>query len=245
MLARATAAGLVLGLAWAWAQQPPELHKPWLTPPMGAADSPPAPWRVMGLPQQSKPFTRFSVLSVEGQRVLRIEAQSSYGNLVHPLFDPPADVHRLSWQWRLEEPNPASDLRRKVGDDSPAKVCAMFDLPISALPFVDRQLLRLARISAAEILPTASVCYVWDSRLPPGTVLDNAFTRRIREIVLRGPEAPLHHWVSEQRDVAADFLQLFGDESRTVPPLVGVAIGADADNTHTRSVAWLAAITLE
>jgi hypothetical protein len=164
---------------------------------------------------------------------------------VHPLADLPDTLRRLSWRWRLDEPNPAADLRLKEGDDTPVKVCALFDLPMSALPFVDRQVLRAARFRAGETLPSATVCYVWDNRLPPGTVLDNAFTRRIRLIVLRGPEAQQRGWVSEQRDVAADFLRLFGDESKTVPPLVGVAIGADADNTRGRSVAFVGAISLE
>ena len=243
MRARTTAAMLILCFSAASAE--PESHRPWLTPPISAAEAPPAPWRVLGLPRQSKPYTRFSVLSLEGQRVLRIEAQASYGNLAHTLVDLPAGSHKLTWRWRLDEPNPASDLLHKTGDDSPAKVCAMFDLPLPALPFMDRQLLRIARLSAGEHLPSASVCYVWDSHLKAGTSLDNAFTRRIREIVLRGPDAPLHQWVWEQRDLAADFLLLFGDETSTVPPLVGVAIGADADNTQTRSVAFLASITLE
>ena len=78
-----------------------------------------------------------------------------------------------------------------------------------------------------------------------GTVQDNAFSRRIRFIVLRGPDAPLRTWVSEQRDVWADFKRLFGDEAENPPPLVGVAVGGDADNTQGRSVAHISAITLE
>lgn len=218
---------------------------PVLTPPAGASDVPLAPWRVIGLPKQSKPFTRFSAVTLDGQRVLRVEAVASYGNLVHPLVEVPEDVHRLSWRWRVDELVADADLRRKDGDDSPAKVCALFDLPMSALPFIDRQLLRVARVGSGEILPSASVCYVWDNRLAPGTVLDNAFTRRVRMIVLRGPETPLRGWVSEQRDVAADFLRLFGDEAKTVPPLMGVAVGADADNTKSRSLAFVGPLTLD
>lgn len=217
---------------------------PALTPLAAAGDEPPAPWHSVGLPQQSKPFTRFSVVTLDAQRALRIEAQASYGNLVHSLADDP-QTHSLSWRWRLDEPNLASDLRRKTGDDSPVKVCALFDLPTSAVPFVERQLLRLARTRSSEPLPAASVCYVWDSRLAAGTVQDNAFSRRIRFIVLRGPDAPLRTWVSEQRDVWADFKRLFGDEAENPPPLVGVAVGGDADNTQGRSVAHISAITLE
>ena len=72
-----------------------------------------------------------------------------------------------------------------------------------------------------------------------------AFTRRIRFIVLRGPETPLRSWVTDQRDVRADFLRLFADEAKgVVPPLVGIAIGADADNTRRRSVGHVGEITL-
>ena len=95
------------------------------------------------------------------------------------------------------------------------------------------------------MLPAASVCYVWDARLGPGTVLDNAFTRRVRMIVLRGPEAPLHTWQEERRDVWADFLRLFGDEAQLVPPLVGIAIAGDADNTQAHSLGHVGSIALE
>jgi hypothetical protein len=217
---------------------------PLLVPLVGASDVPAAPWHVVGLPQQTKPFTRFSVVTLEGKRVLRVEANLSYGNLVHAVLEDPGK-HRLSWRWRLDEPLLGADLRKKDGDDSPIKVCAMFDLSTSAVPFVERQVLRIARLRSGETLPSASVCYVWDAKLPPGTVLTNAFTRRVRYIVLRGPEAPLHTWVSEQRDVWADVLKVFADEAEAVPPLVGVAIGADADNSQGHSLAHVESITLD
>jgi hypothetical protein len=45
--------------------------------------------------------------------------------------------------------------------------------------------------------------------------------------------------------VAADFLRAFGDETTTVPPLTGVAVGADADNTGGRSLAHITALRFE
>lgn len=234
--ARLGATLLLAGSAWAGG--------PLLVQPAGPGAAPPAPWHVVGLPGQSKPYTRYSVVTLEGQRALRVETAASYGNLVHAVLEPQGS-HRLSWRWRVDEPMPQADLRRKDADDNPIKVCALFDLPMSAVPFIERQVLRIARLRTNEELPAASVCYVWDQRLPPGTVLDNAFTRRIRTIVLRSGDAPLHTWVSEQRDVWADFLKLYGDEAQSVPPLVGVVIAADSDNTGGRSVAHLSSITLD
>lgn len=210
----------------------------------GVTPVPPPPWHVAGLPLQKKPFTRFEMVPLDGKRVLRVEADRSYGNLVHPL--PGGEPGRyLSWRWRVDLPNEQANLRVTGGDDSALEVCVMFDLPMSALPFVDRQLVRLARTRSTELLPTATVCYVWDAHFPIGTVLDNAFTRRIRLIVLRGAHTPLTAWRSERRDVHADFLQLFGDETSTVPDIVGVGIGADADNTQSRSLAYIADLVLE
>lgn len=113
----------------------------------GSGPAPPPPWHVAGLPLQTKPFTRFGLVELDGQRVPRVEADRSYGNLVHPLKG--------------------------------------------------------------------------------------------------GAGTPLASWHTERRDLAADFLRLFGDEATEVPPLVGVGIGADADSTQTRSLSYIADLALE
>ncbi len=210
----------------------------------GAAGAPPAPWHVVGLPQQTKPFTRFSMVDLDGRRALKVEADESYGNLVRILSSPPTATH-LAWQWRVERPLSRTDLRRRSGDDVEIKVCVFFDEPLDKLSFGERQVLRFARSSSAEPVPSATVCYVWDSQLPPGTAIDNAFTRRLRYIVLESGAQRLDQWVAERRDLAADFLRLFGDECDTVPPIIGFAVGADADNTHGHSIAYVADLVLE
>jgi len=215
-----------------------------LLQPFGSIGGAPAPpWHVAGLPRQKKPFTRFSLVDLEGRHALRVEADSSYGNLVHPLHTDGTAL-MLSWQWRVDEFVAGSDLRTKNGDDTPVKVCVFFDVPIAQVPFVERQVLRMARAASDEPLPASTVCYVWDRTLPAGTVLDNAYTHRMRYMVLQGGAQNLHRWVAEHRDVGADFLRLFGNESSQIPHIVGVAVGADADNTHGHSVAHVADLVL-
>jgi Protein of unknown function (DUF3047) len=208
--------------------------------PIGAGPSPPAPWHIMGLPRQTKPFTNFTVAEIDGARALRVDADHAYGNLVHPLPNIAAGV--LSWRWRVDEPIVGADLRRRAGDDVALKVCALFAMPDSQVPFIERQLLRFAEARAGEHLPAATLCYVWDaSAMPHGTVLHNAFTHRIRFVVVHGTPK---RWSEERHDLAADFLRAFGDEARTVPPLEGIAIGADSDNTGSHSVAWLDSLAM-
>ena len=217
-----------------------------LAPLTTAGSVPPSPWRVVGVPKQAMPLTQFSVVETDGRRALRIEADKSYGNLVHPLNAQPVPAGaRLGWQWRLDRLLPAADLRRKDGDDVAAKVCVFFDLPLAQIPFGERQLLRLARAATADPLPGATVCYVWDATLPVGTSMPNAYTARVRYLVLQSGETPAGLWKQERRDIAADFVRLFGAESPRVPPIIGVAVGADADNTGGRSVAHVAGLVLE
>ncbi|MBW8831404.1 MAG: DUF3047 domain-containing protein [Burkholderiales bacterium] len=210
----------------------------------GTGSAPAAPWKVVGLPKQTKPFTRFSVVELEGHRALRVEATMSYGNLVHPLelAQPP---HHLVWDWRVDEPLLNADIRTRDGEDIAMKVCTLWDMPIDRVPFFDRQVLRMARSRTNEAVPAATVCYVWDMHVPVGTELASPFTSRIRYIVLRGGGDALHHWEHERRDIAADFIKLFGAEAQELPPLIGIAVGADADNTHSHSLAHAADVQLE
>jgi hypothetical protein len=203
-----------------------------------------APWRVVGLPQQKLPVTVYRGETVDGQAAVRIEARASYGNLVHDLPRVPAPA-RLRWLWRVDRPNPDAELRRKATDDSAAKVCLSFDLPLERVPFIERQLMRLARARSGEPLPAATVCWVWGAREPEATLLHNAYTARVRFVVLRGPDAPIDRWVEEQRDVAADFRRAFGDEwpvSEPLPPVTALIVAGDADNTGATSVAHVAGL---
>jgi hypothetical protein len=198
-----------------------------------------APWRVVGLPQQQFAPTEYRAVRVDGRDALRIEARGSYGNLVHELA-PGARLGTLAWQWRLEQPNTRADLATKPGDDSAVKVCVLFDAPLAQVPFVERQLLRVARAASGEALPAATLCYVWAHAQHAGAVLPNAYSKRVRYVVLRGADAPLGTWLDERRDVAADFRRAFGDEAREVPPASAVAVAGDADNTGAHSVAFVA-----
>jgi hypothetical protein len=214
-----------------------------LSDPVAATDLPAAPWQVVGLPRQTLPLTRYRVIERDGERLLEIDAQASYGTLVHDVADG-VGARQLSWSWRVELDNPATDLRTKAADDHVAVVCALFDLPLAALPFVERQLLRVARLFSGRSLPAASLCYAWDARLPRDTVLMSPFTRRVRLMVLRGTGEPLQAWQHEARDLPSDFQRLFGDESAALPPLRAVVIAADADNTGGHSIAHLRELKL-
>jgi hypothetical protein len=201
-------------------------------------------WRVVALPNQTFPLTRYSAERIDGRDAMRIDARASYGNLVHALPNLSAPRY-LRWSWRLQQANAQADLRRKAGDDSPAKVCLSFDVPLQQVPFVERQLLRVARAQSNQDLPAATLCWVWDAREAVGTLLPNPYTRRVRYIVLRGAGDATGAWFDEQRNVAADFQRAFGDEINELPALTAVIVAGDADNTGASSTAHIAALRFE
>lgn len=217
-----------------------------LVPPDGA---PVSNWRFVGLPKSKvdRPSTRFELAQVQGERALKVSTRASYGTWVHEL--PKAHPGRLQWRWRLDQPlsggQGVADILTKAGDDAALKLCVMFDHPLNSVPFLERSLLRIARSVSGEDLSAATLCYVWDSVYTAGLQGVNPYTQRVRFIILQGKGAPLAHWQTENRDVAADFAKLFADEmpaGATAPTVRAVLIGADSDNTGAESVGWVKSI---
>lgn len=192
-------------------------------------------WRVVTLPSQKPPVTRYSAVVAEGRPAVRVEAQASYGNLVHHLAG--AAPRELGWTWRVEQANPGTVLHERSGDDTPAKVCLSFELPLSRVPFFERELLRLARSRTGEPLPAATLCWVWGGPEARGSLLANPYSKRVRYIVLRNAADASGTWFEETRDVAADWQRAFGDESAEMPPISAVIVSGDADNTVGSSLA--------
>jgi hypothetical protein len=232
-----------VGLALAQPASPPRpaetaaQHTPAPLLPFGVAGSNTlaSNWQFTGL--LSKPHTRFQVVTLEGEPVLQVSADNAYGAIAHTWHSPtPA---QLEWRWRVDQPLLHTDIATKAGDDAALKVCVMFDQPRSDIPLLQRAGLALARAASGQDIPNATLCYVWDSHYPAGTSGANPYSARVRYIVLDGLDAPLAHWSTQRRRVADDFQQLFGKETPVTPAVVAVAVGADSDNTHEHSLAYL------
>ena len=204
----------------------------------------PGPWRFTSLPRKTP--TRFDVVQLGSERVLKVEADQSYGNLVHPVHVPLDATTTLAWRWRVDEFVQDADLRTRAGDDGAAKLCVFFNFPSDRLSLGERTRLALARSTTGEDVPSETLCYVWDNKQPKGASLVNAFTSRIRMVVLEsGASATPGAWVAERRNLLADYRRAFGDEAGdTMPDVVAVAISADADNTHGHGLAYFSDLDL-
>ena len=219
-----------------------------IAPFSSAADAtPPAPWKVVTLPKQPR-HTRYDIVNVDGTRVLRMQTDGGYANLLHPLGRTVDSTPILRWRWRVEQHPAGADLTRKEADDMPARLCVLFDLPLERLTAGERFKVRLGRTLFDPDLPAAAICYVWDATQPAGTWLPNAYTGRVQMLVLRSTASghATGTWHSEARDLRTDFTRAFPHEARDgyLPPLAAIGVAADGDNTGAAASALVADITL-
>lgn len=190
-------------------------------------------WELTTLPDV--PPADLQVVDEDGERVLRVRAAAAAASLTRDGGWDPQSLPWLHWRWRVDRVVEAADLRRKEGDDYAARLYVFFDVPLEALPFVDRTKIRLGRWLYGERLPTAALCYVWDNDNPVGTTAPNPYTDRVRMIVLRNRDDSVGEWVGERRNVAEDFMAAFGMAPVSIS---GIAVSADTDQTGESVTAW-------
>lgn len=172
--------------------------------------------------------TEFALVEDEGRTVLRARAQASASGLARSIRVDPASHPLLAWRWKAVNLVARGDLSAKDGDDFALRLYVTFDLDPGALSLGDRMKISLARAFWAGRLPLAALCYVWDNRAAPGTIVRNAHTDRVRMVVADSGPTLLGRWVAHERDVAEDFKRAFG---MPAPAVSGVIVSADTDNT--------------
>lgn len=195
-------------------------------------------WRVAKLPGVTA--TRFRMVNFDGETVVQMDASKSAATLHRRVRIDPDETPMLRWRWRVRDLVDGADLYRKQGDDLPARLYVMFDYPLDKLSLIERGKILLARSAAGDMVPAAALCYVWDGKLPAGTKLWNAYSDRVRVVVVESGSRRLDQWVVEERDISADFRAAFGEEP---PPVSGVAIAADTDQTGETVRAWFGDIS--
>jgi hypothetical protein len=194
----------------------------------------PPEWREVTLPRIPR-RTDYALAVVDDRTALRAVADQSMSSVARSIDVDPRVYPLLRWQWRVENLIAESDLSSRDGDDFPARLYVLFDYDLRRLPFLERTRLRIARALYGADLPVAALCYVWATREPPGTSAWNAYTDRVRMIVVESGPTRFGRWLTFERNVADDFRDAFGEEA---PNVNGIALATDTDNTGERAVAW-------
>lgn len=194
----------------------------------------PSGWSLQPIPGVERQ-TRFDLVDTGGGTVLRARADNAAASLQAAVDVDPATAGLLAWRWKTERVLTTADLTSKHGDDYAARLYVFFDRKPAQMNLSERVTYKLGRARYGDQLPAAALCYVWDNRLPVGTVRDNAYTGFVKMIVATSGTARQGDWVALQRDIAADYRRAFG----TAPPrITGIAVAVDTDNTGESTVSW-------
>jgi hypothetical protein len=122
------------------------------------------------------------------------------------------DTQFLTWRWKVTQLPAGGDFRHTSTDDQAAQLL---------VAFADRHVLS----------------YIWDSTAPKGAmaaVNSNPFVH-IYVIVCESGPSQLGSWVSEVRDVAADYEQAFG---KTAPHIKGLRLQINSQHTGTAAESY-------
>jgi hypothetical protein len=182
----------------------------------------PAGWRPWSL-SRFKPPSRYQLTEDSGATVVHAQAQSSASGMIHHLDVDPRQRPLLSWRWKVMDLLPST----ASADDSPARIVVSFDGDHEKLDFSDRLFYDQFRLFTGQQLPYAALMYVWGSRTPKDGIVPNPYTSRIKIIVVESGRDQLGRWLSEQRNVAADFRRAFGEEPGRIIS-VGIMTETDA-----------------
>lgn len=159
-----------------------------------------------------------------GADTLTVATDSGAGLLWHPLSGAGHRPAIARWRWRAEQGVAATDLTRRGADDR-----------ILGVYFVFGE--RPARTAGAmELLASPDVTtlvYVFGGDLPRGSIVASPHMgARGKFVMLRPANSARQVWFDEAVDFAADYARAFG---RSMPPLIGIAISSDSDDTRARN----------
>jgi hypothetical protein len=192
------------------------------------------PWRLLTLANVKG--AEAALVAEDGATVLRVRSAAASGSAAQGVDADPKGL-ALTWRWKVDRVVHAADMGRRAGDDYAARVYVFFDVPRSELPWNTRLKMAAIELIYGKPIPTAAICYVWDNRYPVGTAQWNAYTDRVRMVVLRSGDGEAGEWRTERRGLDADYRAAFG-AAGPLPRVSGIAAGNDTDQTGERVTAW-------
>jgi hypothetical protein len=204
--------------------------------PPGAA--PPPGWTPLTF-KKIPHHTQYEVVKDGETMVIKATSDASASGLTKEVNIDPREYPVVRWRWKVDHVLQHSDVRRKDGDDYPARLYITFQYDAEKVGAFRKLKYKAGRALFGDI-PIAALNYIWETSTPIGTVIENAYTDFAQMIVVESGQDKVGQWVNEERNVYEDYQRAFGEE----PPMInGVAIMTDTDNTKDRATAYYGDIT--
>ncbi len=202
---------------------------------------PPDGWRPYILrPDRVK--TVYSMAQRDGRTALHAVADSAASGLSCAVDIDPRRTPWLRWEWRVDIVHAKATVADDVLEDTPARLVVAFAGDLATLPLNDRIFFEQVELFTGNVLPFATLTYVWDGRLPVGTTLSYGRSDRIRYDVVESGAARAGQWLRYERNVLDDYRRVFGAAPSGHISSVGVL--TDSDDLKNHVEAWYGDIGL-
>jgi len=178
--------------------------------------------------------TVYEVVKDGDLTIVKAVSEASASGLIKSVRIDPREYPIVRWRWKVENVLRNSDVTLKEGDDFPARLYITFEYDPDKVGLTKKLKYKAGRAIFGEI-PIAALNYIWDTKTPVGSIVENAYTDFAKMIIVESGPGRLGTWLKEERNIYEDYKQAFAEE----PPMInGVAIMSDTDNTKERAIAY-------
>ena len=172
--------------------------------------------------------TAYELVKKEGTTVIKAESRNAASGLIRQIRLDPQKFPFIEWRWQAADIYEQGDVSTKAGDDYPARIYVAFEYDPKTVGFFEKAKFKAYKLVYGEYPPSRAISYIWANRASVGTMADNAYTDRVKMIVVESGGKNLNKWVSERRNLYKDYIRAFDEK----PPMIsGIAIMTDSDNT--------------
>jgi hypothetical protein len=178
--------------------------------------------------------TSYEVVKDGGVTIVRAVSDASASGLIKPVMIDPKEYPIVRWRWKVDSVLQRSDVALKEGDDFPARLYITFEYDSDKVSFGKKLKFKAGQALFGDI-PIAALNYIWETKTPVGTIVENAYTDFAKMVVVESGTQKVGMWIDEERNIYEDYKKAFGEE----PPMInGVAIMSDTDNTKEQATAY-------
>jgi hypothetical protein len=178
--------------------------------------------------------TSYEVVKEGGVTVVKAVSEASASGLIKPVAIDPKEYPIVRWRWKVDNVLQHSDVALKEGDDFPVRLYITFAYDPDKVSFGKKLKFKAGQALFGDI-PIAALNYIWETKTPVGTIVENAYTDFAKMVIVESGTQKVGLWIDEERNIYEDYKKAFGEE----PPMInGVAIMSDTDNTKERATAY-------
>ena len=204
----------------------------------------PQGWQALTFDPEDVPRkSRYEVVRRDGEGVLKASTQGGASAIYRRLDVDPKQYPYISWRWRVDQVFPKADVRKKEGDDYPARLYVAFKYDRSRVNLLVRGEYELAKQTSPEgrYPPLYVLNYVWTDKVKENTWFANPWRDQAKMVIVRSGKDGLKEWHRETRNYLEDFRAVVGEEPTPVE-YIGVMI--DGDQTGSEGVSYFDDIEL-